>query len=170
MSKYAVLVLPFFIVSVISIGPLITNSSGGSIPLKAEKNFSQTLNAEFLAQNYPVLSALPAQAGSDGKDTQSEAKKIEIIKTLITAYSSSVDETDSTPFITASGSYVRSGIIAANFLPFGATIRIPEIFGNQIFVVEDRLHERNGDRIDIWMPTEKEALEFGVKISEIEIL
>ncbi|MEK7114524.1 MAG: hypothetical protein AAB832_00450 [Patescibacteria group bacterium] len=164
MSRYAVLVLPFFIVSVISIEPLITNSSGGSISLKAEENFSQTLNAEFLAQNYPVLSV------SEGKDTQSENKKTEIVKTLITAYSSSVNQTDDTPFITASGSYVRPGIIAANFLPFGATIRIPEIFGNQIFVVEDRLHERNGDRIDIWMPTEKEALEFGVKISEIEIL
>ena len=117
-----------------------------------------------MAQNYPVLSV------SEGKDTQSENKKTEIVKTLITAYSSSVNQTDDTPFITASGSYVRPGIIAANFLPFGATIRIPEIFGNQIFVVEDRLHERNGDRIDIWMPTEKEALEFGVKISEIEIL
>jgi 3D (Asp-Asp-Asp) domain-containing protein len=159
MSRYAVLVLPFFIVSVISIEPLITNSFSGSIPPKAEENFNKTLNAEFLAQNYPVLN-----------DRENQAKKTEIVKTLITAYSSSVNQTDDTPFITASGSYVRPGIIAANFLPFGAIIRIPEIFGNQIFVVEDRLHERNGDRIDIWMPTEKEALEFGVKIGEIEIL
>ncbi len=155
MSKYAVLVLPFFIVSVISIGPLITNSSGGS----TAENFNQEPVAELLAQNYPIL-----------KDTQSEAKKNKIVETLITAYSSTVGQTDDTPFITASGSYVRPGIVAANFLPFGATIQIPEIFGNQIFVVEDRLHERNNDRIDIWMPTEKEALEFGVKIGKIEIL
>lgn len=157
MSRYAVLALPFFIVSVISIEPLITNSFGSSIT----ENFSQVPSAEFLAQNYPVF---PLEAD------QSKTKETEIVKILITAYSSKVKQTDDTPFITASGSYVRSGIVAANFLPFGATIRIPEIFGNQIFVVEDRLHERNGDRIDIWMPTEKEALEFGVKISEIEIL
>lgn len=157
MSRYAVLALPFFIVSVISIEPLITNSFGSSIA----ENFSQAPSAEFLAQNYPVF---PLEAD------QSKTKETEIVKILITAYSSKVKQTDDTPFITASGSYVRSGIVAANFLPFGATIRIPEIFGNQIFVVEDRLHERNGDRIDIWMPTEKEALEFGVKISEIEIL
>ena len=155
MSKYAVLVLPFFIVSVISIGPLITNSSGGFIA----EDFSQEPVAEFLAQNYPVLN-----------DSENQAEKTEIVKILITAYSSSVDETDETPFITASGSYVRSGIVAANFLPFGAAIRIPKIFGNQIFIVEDRLHERNSNQVDIWLPTKKEALEFGVKISEIEIL
>lgn len=155
MSRYAVLVLPFFIVSVISIEPLITNSSSGFIT----ENFSQTPATEILAQNYPVL-----------KDSQNKAEKIKIVKILITAYSSSVDETDETPFITASGSHVRPGIVAANFLPFGATIRIPKIFGNQIFVVEDRLHEKNNDRIDVWLPTKKEALEFGIKISEIEIL
>lgn len=166
MSRYAVLVLPFFIVSVISIEPLITDSSGG-LPRDNEtvfrgsitENFNQTPTAEFLAQNYPVL-----------KDNQSGVKKTKIVKTLITAYSSSVDETDETPFVTASGSYVRSGIVAANFLPFGAAIRMPEIFGERVFVVEDRLHEKNNDRIDIWLPSKKEALEFGVKISEIEIL
>lgn len=163
------MVLPFFIVSVISIEPLITNSSGG-LPRDSEavfrgsitENFSQEPAAELLAQNYPVLSAKGGSASGE-KDTK-------IVKTLITAYSSTVDQTDDTPFITASGSYVRPGIVAANFLPFGATIRIPGIFGNQIFVVEDRLHEKNSDQIDIWMTTEKEALEFGVKISEIEIL
>src|SRR3990167_1248447 len=37
----------------------------------------------------------------------------------ITAYSSTPEETDSTPFITASGTHVRDGVVAANFLPLG---------------------------------------------------
>lgn len=158
MSKYAVLVLPFFIVGVISIEPLITNSS----ELISINNQDYIKAPELLAQNYPIFPL----------ETDQSLAKInsQTIKVLITAYSSSVDETDDTPFITASGSYVQSGIVAVNFLPFGAKIRIPEIFGNQIFVVEDRLHEKNNDRVDIWMPTKKEALEFGIKISEIEIL
>ena len=42
----------------------------------------------------------------------SEPKQIKI---WITAYSSTPEETDSTPFITASGSHVRNGVAAANF-------------------------------------------------------
>lgn len=162
MSRYAVLILPFFIVSVISIEPLITDSSGGSITENSNLNYINTGAPELIAQNYLTL--------KNCSEETSEVKKPKIIKTLITAYSSSVDETDGTPFITASGSYVRSGIVAANFLPFGARIQLPEIFGEQVFIVEDRLHEKNSDRIDIWLPSKKEALEFGVKISEIEIL
>ncbi|PIU98526.1 hypothetical protein COS61_00895 [Candidatus Wolfebacteria bacterium CG03_land_8_20_14_0_80_40_12] len=161
MSKYAVLALPFFIVSIILIEPHITDSSAGSVTDNNQDfiNIAAFSTAELLAQNYPVLTS-----------SENKTEKYGVIKVLITAYSSSVDETDGTPFITASGSYVQSGIVAANFLPFGTMIRMPEIFGEKVFIVEDRLHERNGDRIDIWMPTKKEALNFGVKISEIEIL
>lgn len=89
---------------------------------------------------------------------------------LATAYSSTIDQTDDSPFITASGTRVRDGIIAANFLPFGTVIRIPEVFGNKIFVVEDRLHSRFSDRIDVWFPTREEALEFGAKRVKIEVV
>ncbi len=89
-------------------------------------------------------------------------------KVTITAYSSTPDQTDSTPFITASNKHVRDGIVAANFLPFGAKIRIPEIFGDKIFVVEDRM--RSNVKVDIWFPTRQEALNFGARYSQIEIL
>lgn len=88
----------------------------------------------------------------------------------ITAYSSSEDETDSTPFITASGTEVRDGIVATNALPMGTNVRIPELFGDKIFVVEDRMHHRFKDRLDIWMPSKAEALRFGKKLAEVEIL
>jgi len=95
-------------------------------------------------------------------------KKIVVVAT---AYSSTPWETDDTPFITASGTYVKKGIIAANFLPFETRVKIPEIYGDRIFVVEDRMHPRNdGHHIDIWFPSYWEALNFGAKTTYIEIL
>lgn len=89
---------------------------------------------------------------------------------LATAYSSTVDQTDDSPFITAWGTRVRDGIIAANFLPFGTIIRIPDIFGEKTFIVEDRMHSRFSDRVDVWFPTRQEALNFGAQRVKIEVV
>jgi 3D (Asp-Asp-Asp) domain-containing protein len=101
-----------------------------------------------------------------------ETKKAnKAIKVIITAYSSTPEQTDDTPFITASGKTVADGIVANNMLPFGTQIRIPSIFGNKIFVVQDRMNKRKSDyHIDIWFPTYMEAKNFGVKTAEIEVL
>jgi len=88
----------------------------------------------------------------------------------MTAYSSTVDQTDSTPFITASNKRVRWGIVAANFLPFGTKVRIPSMYGDTVFVVEDRMNKRYWHRVDIWMHTRQEALQFGIRNLELEIL
>jgi len=88
----------------------------------------------------------------------------------ITAYSSTPEETDSTPFITASGTHVREGVVAANFLPIGTAIKIPELYGDRLFVVEDRMHERNSDKVDIWMPTKAEAKQFGKQTTRIVVI
>jgi len=88
----------------------------------------------------------------------------------ITAYSSTVSQTDDTPFTTASGTRVRNGIVATNSLPFGTKIRIPSIFGNKVFVVEDRMNSRYKDNVDIWFSNYLEAKTFGVKTATIEIL
>jgi len=100
-----------------------------------------------------------------------EAKAARTIKVLITAYSSTPDQTDDTPFITASGKNVKDGIIANNMLPFGTKVKITKFYGDKIFTVEDRMHKRKGNyQIDIWMPTREAALKFGVATAEIEIL
>lgn len=94
-----------------------------------------------------------------------------VTKTLwVTAYSSTPDQTDDTPFITASGKRVRKGIVAINGLPFGTRIKIPDLFGDKVFVVEDRMHRRKKQNIDVWMPTREQALEFGRQKAVIEIL
>jgi 3D (Asp-Asp-Asp) domain-containing protein len=93
------------------------------------------------------------------------------IKAIITAYSSTPWETDETPYITAAGTKVREGIVANNYLPLGTKIRIPEIFGDKIFVVEDRMHWRKGKyQIDIWFKDYWQAKNFGAKKTYIEIL
>lgn len=89
---------------------------------------------------------------------------------MMTAYSSTPDQTDSTPFITASGTRVRDGIVAANFLPFGAKIKIPQLFGDKVFVVEDRMNKRYTERVDIWFSTRRDARQFGIKKAEIVVL
>ncbi|MCD6528186.1 3D domain-containing protein [bacterium] len=100
-----------------------------------------------------------------------QLKVVEHLKVIVTGYSSSPYETDDTPYITAAGTLVRDGIIANNFLPFGTKVRIPEIYGDKIFVVEDRMNRRKGYyHIDIWFPSYWEAKKFGVKRTYIEIL
>ena len=94
---------------------------------------------------------------------------VEVRKLKVTAYSSSPDETDDTPNITAMGSETRNGVIAANFLPFGAKVRIPKLFGDTVFTVEDRMHQRFQDRLDVWFPTKAEAKRFGLQFTEVEI-
>ncbi len=98
---------------------------------------------------------------------------LQIIKTYkvrASAYSSTIDQTDDSPFVTAAGTYVRDGIIAANFLPFGTQIRIPEVYGDKVFVVEDRMNKRYWYNIDIWFSERQLAREFGVKNVTIEVV
>jgi len=71
------------------------------------------------------------------------------IKVKITAYSSTVDQCDDDPFVTASGHTVEEGVIAANFLPFNTKVRIPAIYGDRVFVVKDRMNKKYNDRVDV---------------------
>lgn len=89
----------------------------------------------------------------------------------LTSYTSIAALTDSSPFITANGSHVHMGTVAANCLSFGTRIQIPDLFGDQIFVVEDRLAARKGcGMIDVWLPTYQEAKKFGVKHVQVKVL
>ncbi|MBU0636944.1 3D domain-containing protein [Patescibacteria group bacterium] len=93
---------------------------------------------------------------------------------VVTAYNSEIGQTDNSPCITANGFDVcRHGIedtVAANFLSFGTKIRIPELFGNKIFIVRDRMNSRFANNVDIWMLEKAQAKQLGVKYVKIEIL
>lgn len=89
---------------------------------------------------------------------------------FVTAYSSTPDQTDNTPFITAANTHVRDGVVAANFARFGTKMRLPTLYENKVFIVEDRMNSRYPYRVDIWMQSREEATQFGVKIVPIEII
>lgn len=103
-------------------------------------------------------------------ETYLEPAVVRKIRVVVTAYSSTPWETDDTPYITASGTWVRQGIVAANFLPFGTRIRIPEVYNEEVFEVEDRMHPRNWYHVDIWFPSYWEAKNFGAQRTYIEVL
>lgn len=109
-------------------------------------------------------------------EPRTEFKVIRTYTVRATGYSSTPDQTDDTPFITASGTYVRDGIIAANFyingrrVPFGTLVRIPEIYGDKVFIVEDRMNARYTNNIDVWFPDRDLAGSFGSLKVLIEVV
>lgn len=87
-----------------------------------------------------------------------------------TAYNSLPGQTDATPFITASGTHTHWGVIAMNGMAINTKIKIPELYGDQIFVVEDRMNARyNKTHMDIWMEKYSDAKQFGVRHVKIEV-
>ena len=85
----------------------------------------------------------------------------------ITAYNSTVGQTDDSPCISADGSNIceryakGEQICAANFVPLGTILQIDK-FGSCI--VADRMNKKYKNRVDIYMGMDLErALKFGVQ-------
>jgi 3D (Asp-Asp-Asp) domain-containing protein len=110
----------------------------------------------------------PSYAGSLPHSGDRDARYTTV--RTITAYSSTPDQTDATPFYTANGTYVHDGIVAANWLKFGSRVRIPEMFGDKVFVVADRMHPRFDNRMDIWFENRSDAMQFGLRHLTVEVL
>ena len=145
--------------ALLSISPVLESKTSN------KNGLSQTASEELSDKLIMVEQNSLLSISSPG---QSESKKIKVV---ITAYSSTVWQTDSTPFVTAAGIEVRDGIVANNLLPFGTRVRIPELYGNKIFVVEDRMNYTKGYyHVDIWFTSYDEALDFGAKRTYIEVL
>jgi len=132
------------------------------------------LLAAFLLANIWVKPALgdwpPDQKGENNVVFKEVEKVAKTMKIVVTAYSSTEYQTDDTPFITASNTLVRDGIIASNLLPFGTKVRFPELNPKKIYIVEDRLALKNSHKVDIWFPSVESALNFGVKVLTMEVL
>lgn len=90
------------------------------------------------------------------------------IHVLATAYSSTRDQTDGNPFVTANGERVGPGTMAANFLPMGTTVKI----GDNTYVINDRMNARYNNKyvVDIWKPSRAEAMQHGARIMEMEVV
>lgn len=104
--------------------------------------------------------------------------RLEVIDLTMTAYSSTPDQTDATPFVTASGQGVRDGIVAVSRdleglgLRFGSKVVVTEVGGpscgpaarelvGEVLEVQDRMHRCKRRQIDVWRPSREEALAIG---------
>ena len=58
----------------------------------------------------------------------------------------------------------------AIFVLFGSRVRLPELFGDRVFTVQDRMHARYSYRADIWMKTRLAAVKFGSRYTTVEVL
>ena len=116
-----------------------------------------------------------------------QAPKVMTLKA--TAYTSSVRETDSTPFITATCARTRIGIIAVSRdmlreLPYGSKVMLEDLgtpggknkgrfnylFKNRVFVVEDTMHPRKREQLDVWLPDRSTAIRFGVRYVRVTVI
>jgi 3D (Asp-Asp-Asp) domain-containing protein len=121
-------------------------------------------------QTNSVLELSATTPSQEQPKVKPAAKAKAVYTVSVSAYSSTPDQTDDSPFITARNTYVRDGIVATNFLPFGTAIKIPAVYGDKIFIVEDRMNKRYTTNVDIWMPDRQAALQFGRKNLVIEVL
>lgn len=134
--------------------------------VETEEIVEEVLKAAFVGPENTVLD-----------DDDLKVDKVRVISSSVrtmTAYNSLPEQTDSTPCITANGFDVckhwTEDTVAANFLKFGTKIRIPELFGDRIFIVRDRMNARYSDRVDIWMKDKQDARKFGRRTAKIEIV
>ena len=120
---------------------------------------------------YPAQADIYIEEKRGIEELEKNERVARVIKGItMTAYSSTPDQTDDSPFIMANGKRVHDGAVAANFLPFGAKVRFPDLYGEKVFTVEDRMHRRFDGRMDIWMETRTEAINFGGRKITVEIL
>lgn len=92
---------------------------------------------------------------------------------VVTAYTADISETDASPFITASNTRVREGIVAvsqdlfAKGWVFGKKVYIVD---EGVFTIEDLLHKRKRNQLDIFMNNKRKALHFGRKKLKVFLL
>lgn len=103
----------------------------------------------------------------------------------VTSYNSLGAQTDSTPYITATGTRTRYGIVAASRdlirqYGYGAKLRIVKwnyrqgcnhriIPRNMVFIVEDTMNTRWYRKVDIWLPTRSQSINFGKCAAQVEL-
>lgn len=109
-----------------------------------------------------------------------------------TAYNSLASQTDSTPDITATGARTRFGIVAVSRdvlsqdIPYGSLIRIRDLGnyytgrgagkyqslldGQGLFIVEDTMHARKRQQVDVWFEALSSANSWGIRRVEVEVI
>jgi 3D (Asp-Asp-Asp) domain-containing protein len=142
--------------------------------------FASSANIQAVeAKSFGILPDISSLFTQESFPETLDKKPVKTIKVVATAYNSLEGQTDNSPCVPAMVSfnlcefYEENGYgnsIAANFLPLGTHVRFPDLYGDKVFVVRDRLNAKYGyGRIDMWLPDYDEAKLFGVKRIKMEI-
>ncbi len=157
----------------------------------APKPVSAAKPAPKPAQGKAVAAKPPAKpvAPSSSARTSSPARPAPSSRSLAsfflrsTAYNSHVNQTDRTPFITATGARTRFGVIALSRdmlrqIPYGSLVRIEDMgswgsgrgrgrysrmLSGVLFQVEDTMHPRKVRTVDVWMYSRAQAIQWGAR-------
>jgi len=138
---------------------------------------SSSDKSENIFWNNKDLTSVVAKVKQENlKEEKLPSKKEHVI---ITAYTPSVWETDSTPFITASGKRISENYVAVSRdllskFPFGTKVKIlipdtnlpscgKEVIGKTLIVryVEDTMNKRHYKKIDLVFFSREKAIKFG---------
>jgi 3D (Asp-Asp-Asp) domain-containing protein len=112
-----------------------------------------------------------------------------VLTVRATAYNSLVSQTNAQPFVTATGARTRWGIVAVSRdllgtdLPYGSLVRLRDLgafvtgrgagaydalLDDLVFTVEDTMHPRKTQQIDVWFAEYADAVRWGVRRLEGE--
>jgi 3D (Asp-Asp-Asp) domain-containing protein len=141
----------------------------------------------IVAPELPVASEPVAET----PEVTQVAAELPIYTLKSTAYNSEVGQTDSNPTITATGATTAFGIIAVSpdmlgSIPYGSLVRLKDLGSyrsgrgegkfqdvldtQDLFIVEDTMHPRKLEQIDVWFADRSEALSWGVRKVELEVV
>jgi 3D (Asp-Asp-Asp) domain-containing protein len=166
--------------SVIGGGAFIASALlAGSLIFSARPSVARTLRSQFQQQRPEPVQ--PSASQPNTAAVQPEAQKI-ISATLTAAVAATGESaTPSAAYIatayslggrTASGQFVSRGLIAADpsVLPLGTRVRVDAGQYSGDYVVADTGGAVRGKRIDIWIPTMREARSFGRRTVKLTVL
>jgi 3D (Asp-Asp-Asp) domain-containing protein len=180
---FSVLSVCFFLLFVFSEGEALPREGKeieaviSSVDKQLEEEITETV-ALYENENALLVQSSPTHHTPQvlGTKTEKEEKAVRKMWVRLTAYAPlDPGATEGMcfsgdPSVTAAGTKARDGIVAANFLSFGTQIKIPSLFGDKVFTVEDRMSRRFTNTVDILVMTQLEAMNFGTKHAYIEIV
>jgi len=115
------------------------------------------LSEDHDGSNRPVTQAQLFLRGSNHVESL-DKERADLVLAEVTGYSSTVDQTDSTPYLTAHQTAVRDGIVACpRDVPFHTEI----VIQGRTYACEDRMSLANDGKYDIWMASREEAIAWG---------
>jgi 3D (Asp-Asp-Asp) domain-containing protein len=161
-----------------------------SVVVEAEVQVLETISVVVEAE-VQVLELAAEAALTEAVIEPAVAEAAGSLVVKATAYNSLASQTDDTPHITATGATTSFGIVALSRdlleqIPYGSLVRLRDLGdykngngvghyqtmldGQAYFIVEDTMHQRKYNQLDIWFPSFNDAIHWGVRRVELEVV